>query len=373
MRFTLPEIQRLRRKSYANGMGTFLFDAACYLLAISGTMAAPYLRQRILCGILAGIWTSKLLIIAHDACHQSLTPNRILNRLVGTLAFLPALHSYSLWQYGHNHLHHLFTNVRGLDSVWEPLTLREYQQLSWGARCLYRFFRTPFGHFFYYLYEMWWKRRLVPYRKYVGHMESQYWYDFAVICGWLLTLSATAIVARAGITGSALADPATWIQPLCLTIVIPFLVGEMLLSSSEFLQHTHPMTQWYAHPASGSEWTDRQARSAVHVRFPAVMDWLVHWIMDHTAHHMQPAIPLYHLSEAQQIVEQRRETDVVTYRWSVRAQLRILSACKLYDPQRGCWTDYDGRPTSEPRQPVDSGSIDMAPQRTVNGPDAAAA
>ena len=343
------ELLRLKQKSYLLGLGTFLFDASCYALAIAGTIAAPHLRHRIACGVIAGFWTSGLIIVGHDACHQSLTPSRRLNRLLGTLAFLPALHVYSLWKYGHNHLHHLFTNRRGHDYVWEPLSLGEFQSLPWWSRTRYRFFRTPLGHLFYYPSEIWWKRRFIPQQRYVGAIRFRYWFDFLIVVGWLVTLSLASVWLRSRISGQPVSGFADWAGPLALTVLLPFVVSGMLMSATEFLQHTHPRIHWYTEPTAG-DWIDRQASTAVHCRFPGIMDWLMHWIMDHTAHHMQPAIPSYRLLEAQRSVETERHETVVTYRWSPRTVLQILRVCKLYDNGAGCWTDYTGQPTSDSRR-----------------------
>ncbi|MBS0204751.1 MAG: fatty acid desaturase [Planctomycetes bacterium] len=342
-------LKLLKQRSYRRGIGIFVFDACGYTLAMAGTIALPGPGQRIVSAVIAGLWTTGLLIVGHDACHHSLTPNRRLNRLLGTLAFLPALHTYSLWQYGHNHLHHLFTNRRGLDYVWEPLSLTEYQALSGPSKLWYRFFRTPVGHLFYYPLEIWWKRRFIPQPKYLGEIKTQYWIDFAIVTGWLVTLCMTALVLQSHVTVRSTGLP-RWPETLVLTVFLPILVGQMVASTSEFIQHTHPDVHWYTEPALG-DWTNRQAQTSVHCRFPGFLDRLSHWIMDHTAHHMQPSIPSYHLRKAQRSVETDRGDQVVTYHWSPRAVIEVLRVCKLYDDQAGCWTDYSGNPTSAARRP----------------------
>jgi omega-6 fatty acid desaturase (delta-12 desaturase) len=346
---SLSELNRLKRKSYWSGVGILLFDVGIYALAITGTICAPHLRQRFGCAVIAGFWTSALLIVAHDACHQSLTASRWLNRVIGTIAFLPALHSYSLWHYGHNLVHHLFTNQRRKDYAWEPLSLREYQSLGRWSRWRYRFFRTFFGHLFYYICEIWWPRYFFPRRRYLNRMEARYWMDFLFIAAWLVSICTFAIVARCSVWQLSIDDPMNWLEPLLLTVTIPFLVSEMLLSSSVFFNHCHPHVHWYTTPPSGN-WTERQIHSSIHVQFPWIIDWLMHWIMDHTAHHIQPTIASYQLLETQQLIESQYQEEVVSYRWSIRAMRAILRDCKLYDDEAGCWTDYSGRPTSESRR-----------------------
>jgi hypothetical protein len=44
---------------------------------------------------------SQLFVIGHDACHGSLTASRLLNALIGRMAFVPSAHSFSLRAYFH--------------------------------------------------------------------------------------------------------------------------------------------------------------------------------------------------------------------------------------------------------------------------------
>lgn len=43
---------------------------------------------KLLCGLAAGFMIGRLFIIGHDACHQSYTPHRKLNRALGRIAML---------------------------------------------------------------------------------------------------------------------------------------------------------------------------------------------------------------------------------------------------------------------------------------------
>ena len=68
-------------------------------------------------------------------------------------------------------------------------------------------------------------------------------------------------------------------------------------------------------------------------------------IMEHPAHHVDARIPLYKLeaaSRALAIPEQIVEP------LSLSAVKRCVTRCKLYDFDRQRWTDFDGRPTTEP-------------------------
>jgi|TARA_R110001592_G_scaffold332242_1_gene615514 omega-6 fatty acid desaturase (delta-12 desaturase) len=341
---TTTEIQSARKSSYIWGFGFLFFDGFIYLAALYGAMISRNWWESIVYAVIAGFCTSGLLIIAHDACHQSLTPHRKLNRIIGTIAFLPALHAYSLWRHGHNFMHHLHTNQRGLDYVWEPLSLSEFRQLSGWGRIRYRFFRSYPGHYFYYVCEIWWKRRLIPRKRYLGKLKLEYWIDSGLVICWIIGLSTSLILIRSMNLGVSATAATEWPFAIGLGLVMPFMIGEMLMSNTEYMHHTHPRVHWYRTPVT-NDWSTHQAQVSVHVRYPKPLDWLVHWIMDHTAHHIQPTIPLYQLENAQQLIDHRVK-EVVSYQFSFRELWSIMRMCKLYDDEVGCWTDFKGNPTS---------------------------
>jgi fatty acid desaturase len=100
-------------------------------------------------------------LLAHEAGHNSLTRSPALNALLGRLAFLPSWMPFSAWVASHNR-HHAFTNVRGLDPFWAPLSPQEFARLARWRRVLERFYRTPFGVGLYALVELWGRAWLFP-------------------------------------------------------------------------------------------------------------------------------------------------------------------------------------------------------------------
>ena len=85
------------------------FDTALFVTLVAGTVAFEAIWAKLLCGLAAGFVIGRLFIIGHDACHQSLTPHRELNKWIGRYAFLYSLTPYSLWDTGHNVVHHGYT------------------------------------------------------------------------------------------------------------------------------------------------------------------------------------------------------------------------------------------------------------------------
>src|SRR5476651_1733943 len=142
MDFTKDELHALHSRSAALGTAMLACDIVGYLVSIAFIAYERSWIAQLLFAAPATIFVGRLFMLGHDACHQSLTPNRRLNRSLGTMALLTSLHPYSLWDLGHNRIHHRFTNQRGLDYVWEPLDPEEYARLPALARGRYRFFRT---------------------------------------------------------------------------------------------------------------------------------------------------------------------------------------------------------------------------------------
>ena len=120
-------------------------DYAVLGALLTGTVLLASVWAKLLCGLVAGFVVGRLFVIGHDGCHQSLTPHRRLNKWLGRIAFLPSLTAYSLWDVGHNVVHHGFTNLKGVDFVWAPLTQQEFKALTPLRRVMERIYRTGWG------------------------------------------------------------------------------------------------------------------------------------------------------------------------------------------------------------------------------------
>ena len=89
-----------------------------------------------------------------------------------------------------------------------------------------------------------------------------------------------------------------------------------------------------------------QLKSTTHVVFPGPIGRLLHNIMEHAAHHLDPAIPLYELPRSQRLLEQECAEHAVVIPWTLSDYFRTCAACKLYDFRRHCWTDFAGVATT---------------------------
>lgn len=328
----------LSRRAVAWPVLLLLFDYALLLAAFAGTVLADAWWAKLLCGLAAGFVTGRLFIIGHDACHQSLTPHRRLNHWLGRIAFLPSLTPYSLWEVGHNVVHHGYTNLKGFDFVWAPHTAQEYAALGRGARLLDRIYRSGWAPGLYYMVEIWWKRMFFPSRRQMPTRRRVFLLDN-------LLVSAFALLWFGGLWAAALLAG----QPVALVLatgfLAPFLFWCAMIGFVVYVHHTHTAVSW--HDDRG-QWSRAQpfVSTTVHLTFPMAIGSVLHHIMEHTAHHVDMTIPLYRLKTAQSKLEEMLPGRIIVQRFSWRWYFDTARRCKLYDFQRRCWTDYQGRPTS---------------------------
>ena len=314
------------------------FDYMLLLSALAGAVLLDAWWARLLCGMAAGFVIGRLFVIGHDACHQSLTPHRRLNQWLGRIAFLPSLTPYSLWEVGHNVVHHGYTNLKGFDFVWAPCTAQEFAALTPIQRLLDRIYRSGWAPGLYYMNEMWWRRMFFPSRTQMPTRRRVFLLDNLLVSGFALVWIA-GLAFIAGITGQDL-------LPVLLTgFVVPFLFWCAMIGFVVYVHHTHTEVQWHAERAA---WSRAQpfVSTTVHLTFPLGIGSAMHHIMEHTAHHVDMTIPLYRLKGAQSTLEHMLPGRIVVQPFSWRWYFDTARRCKLYDFERGCWTDYAGEATS---------------------------
>lgn len=312
---------------------------------LTGTVLLKPIWLKLLAALLAGFVIGRLFIIGHDGCHQSLTPHRRLNKWLGRIAFLPSLTAYSLWDMGHNVVHHGFTNLKGVDFVWAPLTQDEYRALSPMRRGLERIYRSGWGPGLYYMIEIWWKKMMFPRRSVMGNSYRPiFGKDCALVTGF-------AALWIAALTAAALATGQSVLLALLIGFVVPMAFWFNMMGFVIYGHHTHVKVQWHDEKAA---WQRAQpfVSTTVHLTFPMQVGAMMHHIMEHTAHHVDMSIPLYKLKEAQKMLEHLLPERIIVQPFSWKWYFSTARACKLYDFSRQCWTDFQGRATSAMRAPM---------------------
>lgn len=276
--------------------------------------------------------------MGHDACHGSLTRRPLLNRVLGRLAFVHSLHPYTSWKHSHNGLHHGWTNVRGKDIVFVPFSKKEYDRLPGWRRWGERRFRSPLGLPLFYFFTIWLPYEVFPGPDRAPRGRDLVWFqlDRLFVLGYLALLIA-GLLAAATVTGQSLAIL------LVLGLVLPQLVFQTAMSFVSYVHHTHVRAPWYE-SADDYVYFNSQVRSTVHSEFPAPIEFVLHRILDHTAHHSDPRVPLYNLHLTQAALERLYPLEVIHEPWSLGNFLRTMRTCRLYDYESLRWLDWDGTP-----------------------------
>ena len=78
----------------------------------------------------------------------------------------------------------------------------------------------------------------------------------------------------------------------------------------------------------GPSYFQMQVRATPHLIFPAPFRWIMRHVMEHTAHHADPGIPLYHLPDAQKSVEDLQTELQVEFERRLRPILSEVASTK---------------------------------------------
>jgi omega-6 fatty acid desaturase (delta-12 desaturase) len=336
--------QRAKSKSTFKGLALFIVSLVPYAAGYAGFFLLPGWPLRILSAAVLTVAIPMLFIVGHDACHQALTPRSWLNKVVGRICFLPSWHAYSVWDYGHNSLHHGWTNVRTRDLVWTPLSAQEYAGLSRLGRLLNRLYRTAWGVGLYYLIEMWIKFGMTQAKVKTAKTNRLFWADrFSVVAFLIVQIAAVLLLTnRAGLGSHSVVVSALL---LLIGVIIPFVLWNWLMGFVVFQHHTHPSVPWYG---DEQDWTfyAGQVQSVVHVELPRLIELILHNIMEHTAHHVDPRIPLYNLEDCQKKLETAYRADLIVFPFTFGGYFKTLRTCRLFDYENHRWLDWDGAPTT---------------------------
>lgn len=314
--------------------------------------------------LIIGLWTGSLLVrvamalpltlasgqlftLAHDAGHNSFSTSGNVNAVVGRLALLPSVQVFGLWRAHHN-LHHRYTNLRGRDFVWAPLTVAEYRALPRWRRGLHRIYRHPsgLGLGLYYAIELWIPRMLWPWGQVGCGLRGWFKADAVLLYGLVFGMALSAWGFVDWVDPDRAGSGWFWASSVGLLFVAPLVGTQWLIGFVIYFNHTYPDIVWYDDP---DEW----ARHPVQMEASAgqrASGWrqllLPRRIMHHTAHHLDPGVPVRRLKGAQRYLVERFGDRIVSYPWSIREFRDVLARCKLYDYDAKRWMTYvDAGPT----------------------------
>ena len=331
-----PVIDVIPARCYENptwkGLAYLARDVAVYALVLWGLASTDTIWLLVPLWILAGLAVSALFVVGHDAAHQALFKQRWLNDLVGRVAMVPSLHVYNGWVLGHNRVHHGHTVKAGFDFVWHPVTAEQYAALSSRQRLLHRLEWSLPGAGLYYARQVWWQ-------KMIAFRDPPPRYAKAIRRDKLL-LALVVLIGVAGMSALGWSSYGTVLGAVWMVVklgLIPFLLFSYVIGLVVHIHHIDRDITWH----SRREWSKYagQVEGTTIIHAPFWLDFFLHWILEHSPHHVDMRIPMYHLKEAGQAIAAHHPVPERKLRFrDIWANTR---ACKLYDFDQGQWMRYD--------------------------------
>jgi omega-6 fatty acid desaturase (delta-12 desaturase) len=317
------------RNPTAKGLLYTARDFAIYGLLVAALLATDTWWLLIPLWVLTGLAVAGLFVLGHDAAHGALFQSKRLNRVVSRAAFLPAAHVRDAWELGHNRIHHGHTVQQGMDFVWHPVTVEEYQAMSRFARLRHRIEWSWIGAGFYYGREVWWHKimRFTPPRKWAARIRR----DRAEVITALVVCGAA--VAALGWVQHGGALGAVW--TMVKVAVIPWVIFTWLIGFTVYVHHIDEDIRWY--PRRVWSRFKGQMEGTTILRTPRWMNVFFHHIFVHVPHHVDMRIPFYGLPSAAKAIRDAYPETVIERRFSFRRYVRTTRHCKLYDFEQGTW------------------------------------
>ncbi|XP_073044175.1 omega-6 fatty acid desaturase, chloroplastic-like [Primulina eburnea] len=290
-----------------------LISVTSYALGIWMIAKAPWYLLP-----LSWAWTGTAItgffIIGHDCAHKSFSRNKLLEDVVGTLAFMPLIYPYEPWRFKHDR-HHAKTNMLLQDTAWHPLK-RENLETSPALRKAIIFAYGPFRPWMSIAHWLMWHFDLKKFRSNeVNRVKISLTCVFTFMAiGWPL------IIYKTGVIG--------WVK----FWLMPWLGYHFWMSTFTMVHHTAPHIPF----KSSNEWNAAQAQlnGTVHCDYPSWIEILCHDINVHIPHHISPKIPSYNLREAHKSLQENWGKYLNEATWNWRLMKTLMTVCHVYDKEQ---------------------------------------
>lgn len=329
----IPE--RCYRNSTAKGLAFAVRDFSIYGLIVAGLLLTDTWWLLLPLWILAGLAVSGLFVLGHDAAHGSLFRSRKLNYAIARVAMLPAAHIRAAWDLGHNRVHHGHTVQQGLDFVWHPITLDEWEAMPRWQRLRHRVEWSALGAGLYYVREVWWNKMIM-------FAAPQKWAKDIRRgrIGVLSTLAvAAAAIAFAGWIRENTVAGALWAW--VKVAFVPWVLFVWIIGFTVYVHHIGEDIRWY--PRRTWNKFRGQMEGTTILRTPRVFNVFAHHIFVHVPHHVDQRIPFYRIPAAARAIKAAFPEAVRETRLSFLTYWKTTRRCKLYDFERGIWMRIPSR------------------------------
>ena len=254
-------------------------------------------------------------VIGHDAGHRSFAKSRLVNDIVGHLAFLPLIYPFHCWRLLHDH-HHLHTNKMEEDNAWRPLRVDEYEACGPVMKVLQRAIRSWF----------WWVGS-------IGHWALLHFdlKNFRQRDRAKAAFSMSVVIIFAAIAFPTLIAT-TGLWGFVKFWLVPWMVYHFWMSTFTIVHHTVPEIQF--RPASKWNAGEAQLAGTVHCSYPRWVEILCHDINVHIPHHVSTGIPSYNLRKAHANLKDNWGEHIIERKFNWALVKSIAGGCHLYHPEK---------------------------------------
>lgn len=290
--------------------GSVLITVTSYALGIFMISKAPWYLLP-----LAWAWTGTSItgffVIGHDCAHKSFSRNKLVEDIVGTLAFMPLIYPYEPWRFKHDQ-HHAKTNMLHEDTAWQPIW-KEDIEASPTLRKALIFGYGPLRTFMSIAHWLLWHFDLKKFRQNEANR---------------VIISLSAVFAFMGIVWPLIiykTGMAGWVK----FWLMPWLGYHFWMSTFTIVHHTAPHIPF----KQSNAWNAAQAQlnGTVHCDYPRWIEILCHDINVHIPHHISPRIPSYNLRAAQESLDKTWGKYLNKAKWNWRLMKTIMTTCHIYD------------------------------------------
>lgn len=233
-------------------------------------------------GVVNAFFLVRIFIIQHDCGHRTFLSNTKARNIVGFISSLFSTIPYTYWAKSH-HIHHSHNGqleVRDIGDI-NTLTVEEYRALTPVGKFKYRIYRSwlvmfVLGPIYYVLIH---NRLPLIQMEVFKNEKRRLWINNAILLAIFLTLGYFLGWGKFFITH--------------FTVIALFSVIAIWFF---YVQHQHEE----AYKAWKDKWDYLTAalRGSTYYKLPEVFNWLTGYIGIHHIHHLNPAIPSYHLKQA---------------------------------------------------------------------------
>eukprot|EP00246_Nothoceros_aenigmaticus_P009332 TRINITY_DN2476_c0_g1_i1.p1 TRINITY_DN2476_c0_g1~~TRINITY_DN2476_c0_g1_i1.p1 ORF type:complete len:487 (+),score=55.02 TRINITY_DN2476_c0_g1_i1:106-1461(+) len=267
---------------------------------------------------LAWAWTGTAItgffVIGHDCAHKSFSKNKLVEDIVGTLAFMPLIYPYEPWRFKHDR-HHAKTNMLEEDTAWHPVVREEWNNMPSALKATMVWVMGPLRPWASIGHWLIWHFDLSKYRpSEVPRVKVSLAAVFAFMAvGW------PAIVYTTGIAG--------WFK----FWLMPWLGYHFWMSTFTMVHHTAPHIPF----KDGKSWNAAEAQlgGTVHCDYPSWVEVLCHDISVHIPHHITQKIPSYNLRKAHAALREHWGPYLNEAKWNWRLMKTIFTQCHIYDEE----------------------------------------